>query len=70
LSTRAFARAKAAYGRLFCAKVFCAAFVYLQFGFEIFWQKNTGKKAALKTLMKLTPVLTSIQQNQFWSGVG
>jgi len=25
-------------------KVFCAAFLYLQFVFVIFWKKNIGKK--------------------------
>jgi len=35
-------------------KVLCAAFLLLQFGFVIFWQKNSGKKAACKMLMKLT----------------
>jgi len=38
-------------------KVFFAAFLYLQFGFVIFWQKNIGSKAARKMLMKLTPGL-------------
>ena len=32
-----------------------AAFLYLQFGFVIFWQKNIGAKAACKMLMKLAP---------------
>jgi len=38
----------------FFTKVFCAAFIFLLFGFEIFWQKNFGAKAASKTLGKLT----------------
>jgi len=42
------------YKQLFCTKVFCAAFLYLQFGFVIFWQKNISEKAARKTLVKLT----------------
>jgi len=42
------------YSSLFCMKVLCAAFLLLQFGFVIFWQKNSGKKAACKMLMKLT----------------
>jgi len=33
--------------------VFCAAFLYLQFGFVIFWRKNIGAKAARKMWMKL-----------------
>jgi len=35
-------------------QVFCTAFLYLQFGFEIFWQNNFGAKAAKKMLVKLT----------------
>jgi hypothetical protein len=38
----------------FRTKVFCAAFMCLQFGFVIFWQKDFGAKAAHKMLMKLT----------------
>jgi hypothetical protein len=37
-------------------KVFCAAFMCLQFGFVIFWGKDFGAKAAHKMLVKLTPV--------------
>jgi hypothetical protein len=33
---------------LFCTKVFFAAFLCLQFGFVIFWQKDFGAKAAHK----------------------
>jgi hypothetical protein len=40
--------------RLFLIKVFCTAFLKLQFGFVIFWYKNIGAKAACKMLMKLT----------------
>jgi hypothetical protein len=36
-------------------KVFCAAFMCLQFGFVIFWQKDFGAKAAHEMLVKLTP---------------
>jgi len=32
----------------FVWKCFCSAFLYLQFGFVTFWQKNIGTKAALK----------------------
>jgi hypothetical protein len=46
------------YEQLFCMKVFCAAFMCLQFGFVIFWQKDFGAKAAHKLLVKLTPGLT------------
>jgi len=34
--------------------VLSAAFLLLQFGFIIFWQKNIGKKAACKMLLTLT----------------
>ncbi len=40
--------------QLFCAKVFLAAFFYLEFGFVIFCRKNIGTKAACKLLVKLT----------------
>ncbi len=43
------------YEQLFHAKVFCAAFMCLQFGFEIFLAKDFGAKAAHKMLVKLTP---------------
>jgi len=36
-------------------KVFCAAFLCLQLGFVIFWQKDFGAKAAHKMLVKMTP---------------
>jgi hypothetical protein len=39
----------------FCTKVFCAAFMCLQFGFVSFWRKDFGAKAAHKKLAKLTP---------------
>jgi len=32
----------------FYAEVFFDAFLYLQFGFEIFWQNNIGNEAACK----------------------
>jgi hypothetical protein len=38
----------------FHTKVFCAAFLYLQFGVVNFWLKNIGAKAARNVLMKLT----------------
>jgi len=38
----------------FHAKMFCTAFLWLKFGFVIFWRKNIGKTAANKFLMKLT----------------
>jgi len=34
--------------------VLCAAFLLLQCGFVIFWNKNNGAKAARKMFMKLT----------------
>jgi hypothetical protein len=36
------------YEQLFHTKVFCAAFMCLQFGLVIFWQKDFGAKAAQK----------------------
>jgi hypothetical protein len=42
------------YEQLFHTKVFCAAFMCLQFGFVIFWRKDFGTKAAHKILVKLT----------------
>jgi len=41
---------------LFQAKVFCAAFMCLQFGFVTFWQKEIGTKAVRKMLVKKTVV--------------
>jgi hypothetical protein len=43
------------YKQLFQTKVFCAAFMCLQFGLVIFWQKDFGTKGAHKMLVKLTP---------------
>jgi len=43
------------YEQLLRMKVFCAAFMCLQFGFVIFRQKDFGGKAAHKMLVKLTP---------------
>jgi hypothetical protein len=38
----------------FSYKVFCAAFLCLQFGYVIFWQKGFSANAAHKMLAKLT----------------
>jgi len=43
------------YEQLLCTKVYCAAFMCLQFGFVILWQKDFGAKAVHKMLVKLTP---------------
>ncbi len=43
------------YEQLFRTKVFCEAFMCLQFGFVIFCRKDFGAKAAHKMLVKLTP---------------
>jgi hypothetical protein len=43
------------YKQLFHTKVLYAAFMCLQLGFLIFWQKDFGAKAAHKMLVKLTP---------------
>jgi len=53
------------YVRLFCTKVFCAAFLLLQFGFVIFWCKNIGAKAVTKMLMKLTNILCVVFYESF-----
>jgi len=42
------------YEQLFWSEVFCTAFIFLQFGFVIFWQKNIGVKTTHKMLVKLT----------------
>ncbi len=44
------------YEQLFHTKVLWAAFISFQFRFVIFWRKDFGAKAALKMLVKLTPV--------------
>jgi hypothetical protein len=49
----------------FLYKGFCAAFMWLQFGFVIFWQKNFGAKAARKMLVKLTPELPKVSAIYF-----
>ncbi len=43
------------YEQLYHMKVFCAAFMCLQFGFVTFWQKDFDAKAAHKMLVRLTP---------------
>ncbi len=43
------------YAQGFCTKAYCAAFLYLQFGFVNFWLKDIGNKSTQKMLMKLTP---------------
>ncbi len=42
--------------QIFHMKVFCGAFMCLQFGFVNFWQKDFGAKAANKMLVKLTGI--------------
>ena len=39
-----------------CTKVFCAAFLYLQFVFIIIWQKEIFEQAAHTMMVKLTRV--------------
>jgi len=46
------------YEQLFDMKVFCPAFLCLQFMFVIFWQKDFGAKVVHKMLVKLTPEIT------------
>jgi len=60
------------YDQLFRTKVFHATFMYLQFGFVIFWRKDFGKKAAHKMLVKLTPeavflVVCDPSMNELWA---
>ena len=50
------------YEQIFCKNVFGAALMCLQFGLEIFWQKDFGAKAAHKMLVKLTPGANVIKQ--------
>jgi len=40
--------------QIFCTKEFSTAFLQLQFGFVIIWQKNIGAKPAYEMLVKLT----------------
>jgi hypothetical protein len=40
---------------LFRMKIFCTAFMCLQFGFVIFWQKDFGAKVGHKMSVKLQP---------------
>jgi hypothetical protein len=40
--------------QIFCTEVLWAAFLWLHFGFVIFWAKNIGAKGMRKILMKLT----------------
>jgi len=46
------------YEQLFCTKLFCSAFLYVQVGFVIFWPKNNGAKAAYKMLVKMISSVT------------
>jgi hypothetical protein len=50
--------------QLFCMKVFCATFLYLQFGIVIFWQDDFVEKAARKMLIKLVPVVLQVDRRQ------
>jgi len=43
----------------FSYKSVLEAFLYLQFGFLMFWQKNIGSKTARKMLAKLTASISS-----------
>jgi hypothetical protein len=53
------------YEELFHTKIFCAAFMCLQFGFEIFWWNDFGATAAHKMLVKLAPGVNFT--NIFWA---
>jgi len=50
--------------RLYDTKMFCAAFLSLQFGFVNFCQKNIAAKAAHKILVKSTPEVNF--NNMLW----
>jgi len=41
------------YAKLFCTNLVCKAFLYVQFDFVIFWQKNISAKVLRKILVKL-----------------
>jgi len=61
------------YDQLF-GLVFFAAFLYLQFGFVIFWQNNIGIKADRKMLLKLTkggsiPHFSELFQSKNYYGI-
>jgi hypothetical protein len=49
------------YQQLFHTKVFCAGLMCSQLGFDIFWLKDFGAKAAHKMLVKLALVLFDIE---------
>jgi hypothetical protein len=49
------------YEQLFRTKVFCAAFMCLQFGFVIFRRKDFGAKGAHRMLVKLTPDFSRVE---------
>jgi hypothetical protein len=53
----------------FAQKFFCAAFMCLQFGFVIFWQKDFCAKEANKMLVKLTPAQIIFQAGFAGQGV-
>jgi len=42
------------YEQILCTNVFCAPFLYIHFGFEIFRERNISAKSAREMLMKLT----------------
>ena len=46
---------------------FCAAFMCLQFGLVIFWQKDFCEKSAHKMLVKLTPGNTLLVIKRFYA---
>ena len=54
------------YEQLFCTKVFCAAFMCLHFGLEIFWLKELNAKAARKMLVKLTTGDKHVDKRHHW----
>ncbi len=55
---------KTFYTRLFHTKVFCAAFLQLQFDFVIFWCKNFSAKGMCKMLVKLSTGVKARQKKR------
>jgi len=53
------------YKQLFCMKVFCTAFLLLQFRFAIFWLMNIFGKPTRKMLVKLVLMLSTIYEQLF-----
>ena len=55
--------------KLFCTKVFCVDFLYWQFVFVFFWQKDIGEKDVCAILVKLTILDLLLTSQKFFSGL-